>query len=66
MDVETREIVGTFIGSLSSKGAKCLWLCLPPVYRQCAVSSMDFWQAYIEIFPSQRHIAVGKETGKTN
>jgi IS1 family transposase len=66
MDVETREIVGAYIGSRSSKGANCLWLSLPSVYRQCAVAYTDFWQAYAEIFPSKRHKAVGKETGKTN
>ena len=36
------------------------------MYRQCAVCYTDFWAAYEEIFPSNRHIPVGKETGKTS
>jgi insertion element IS1 protein InsB len=39
---------------------------LPAVYRQCAVSYTDFWEAYEAIFPAKRHLPVGKETGKTS
>jgi IS1 family transposase len=66
MDVSTREIVGVYMGDRSEAGAKGLWNALPPVYRQCAVAYSDFWAAYGCIFPSKRHRAVGKETGKTN
>jgi IS1 family transposase len=41
-------------------------LSIPAVYRQCAVCSTDFWEAYAEVLPSKRHQAVGKETGNTN
>jgi insertion element IS1 protein InsB len=66
IDVNTGEIVGVFIGSRDKKGARGLWNSLPAVYRQCAVSYTDFWEAYNAIFPSKRHRAVGKESGKTN
>ena len=74
LDIETREIVGVHIGDRASaalrdrdeKSAKKLWDSLPPVYRQCAVAYTDFWAAYGTVFPSQRHRAVGKETGKTS
>lgn len=66
LDVKTREIVGVFIGDRDEKAAKKLWDSLPPVYRQCAVAYTDFWAAYGAVFPSQRHKAVGKETGKTS
>ena len=39
---------------------------MPSIYRQCAVAYTDFWAAYGVVFPSQRHRAVGKETGKTS
>ncbi len=39
---------------------------MPPVYRECAVSYTDFWEAYAAIFPSKRHRAVGKKTGLIN
>ena len=65
-DIETGEIVGVYIGSRNAKSAQCLWDSLPPVYRQCAVSYTDFWQAYDVVFPSKRHKSVGKETGLTN
>jgi len=66
IDVETREIVGVHIGQRDVQAAQKLWKSLPPVYRQCAVSYSDFWEAYQHVFPSKRHHAVGKETGLTN
>jgi IS1 family transposase len=66
INVKTREIVGVHIGDRSEAGAKALWQSLPPIYRQCAVCYTDFWAAYAAVLPSQRHHAVGKESGKTN
>lgn len=66
LDEQTREIVGVFVGDRSRASAKALWQSLPPVYRQCAVCYTDFWQAYEHVIPSQRHRAVGKETGRTS
>ena len=65
IDQNTGEIVGVYIGSRDESGAKGLWNSLPSVYRQCAVTYTDFWQAYACIFPATRHRAVGKETGGT-
>jgi len=65
IDVDTKQIVGVFVGSRDREGAQGLWDSLPAVYRQCAVCYTDFWAAYTEIFPSKRHKAVGKESGKT-
>lgn len=66
IDRNTREIVGCFVGDRSRKSARKLWQSLPPVYRQCAVTYTDFWQAYSQVIPSKRHRPVGKETGQTN
>ena len=66
LDRESRHIVGVHIGDRSRQGAEALWQSLPPVYRQCAISYTDFWEAYATIFPSKRHRAVGKETGQTS
>ena len=66
IDRDTREIIGVYVGSRDRVGAQALWNSLPPIYRQCAVSYTDFWAAYETVFPSKRHKAVGKETGKTN
>ena len=66
IDVASKQIVGVYVGSRDRIGAKGLWDSLPPVYRQCAVCYTDFWSAYEEIFPTKRHKAVGKESGKTN
>ena len=66
LDVDTREIVGVYVGDRSELGARQLWISLPPVYRQCAMAYTDFWRAYGMVFPSKRHQAVGKETGKTS
>ena len=53
-------------GDRSRAGARGLWASLPLVYRQYAVAYTDFWEAYEQVIPSQRHQAVGKETGQTN
>lgn len=66
IDIRTREIVGAYIGDRSEKSVRGLWNALHPVYRQCAASYTDFWVAYGMIFPSKRHRAVGKESGRTN
>ena len=66
LDIETKEIVGAYVGERSRQGASGLWQSLPPIYRQCAVCYTDFWSAYDEIFPPSRHQAVGKKSGKTN
>nr|WP_238393376.1 IS1 family transposase [Myxacorys almedinensis] len=66
LDAATREIVGVYIGDRNETAARKLWESLPPVYRQCAIAYTDFWAAYAAVFPSKRHRAVGKETGKTS
>ena len=66
LDADTREIVGVYIGDRDEQAARKLWDSLPPIYRQCAVAYTDFWAAYGAVFPTKRHQAVGKETGKTS
>jgi len=66
IDRDTREVVGMAVGDRSRKTAQELWDSLPGVYRQCAVSYTDFWDAYKTIFPSKRHRSVAKKTGLTN
>ena len=66
LDVDTREIVGVYMGGRDQAAARKLWEALPPVYRQCAIAYTDFWAAYGAVLPSKRHQAVGKETGKTS
>lgn len=66
LDVETRLIVGCYVGSRDEAGAGNLWRALPAVYRQCAVCYSDFWRAYAAVLPSKRHNAVGKGSGKTS
>ena len=45
LDVDTREIIGCYIGDRSKGSAQKLWESLPAVYRQCAVCYTDFWSA---------------------
>ena len=66
LDVNTREIVGVYVGGRSEEGAQQFWHSLPGMYRQCAVAYTDFWDTYGCVLPKQRHKAVGKETGKTS
>lgn len=64
MDVDTREIVGVYLGDRTGQAAKRLWQSLPPIYRQCALCYTDFWEA--SVLPSKRHQAISKESGKTS
>ena len=66
LDVVTRELVGCHIGDRSKDSALALWQSMPGVYRQCAVIYTDHWEAYKAVLPSNRHHAVGKETGLTS
>jgi insertion element IS1 protein InsB len=66
LDVATREIVGCHIGDRSADSALALWRSMPAVDRQCAMIDTDHWEAYKTVLPSNRHYAVGKETGLTN
>ena len=66
LDIETKEIVGSYVGARSRTGASGLWRSLPTLYRQCAVCYTDFWSAYNQIFPECIHRAVSKTSGKTN
>lgn len=66
LDRDTREIVGVYIGDRSHHGAQALWDSIPTEYQQNAMSFTDFWEAYKQVFPVDRHVAVGKETGQTN
>jgi IS1 family transposase len=63
LDVETREIVGVYVGDRSQNSSQGLWDALPAVYRQCAVAYTDFWSTYEDIFSSKRHQSVEKESG---
>jgi insertion element IS1 protein InsB len=65
LDKHTREIVGVYVGTRHIEGARALWDSIPPQYQQNAFTFTDFWQAYQAVFPAERHLAVGKETGKT-
>jgi len=66
LDVETREIVGVYVGDRSRDGTRGLWDALPAVYRQCAVAYTDFGRLTTRFFPVKRHQSVGKESGKTS
>ncbi|OWY64199.1 hypothetical protein B7486_48635 [cyanobacterium TDX16] len=66
IDRDSRKIVGCFVGDRTRKSARQLWDSLPDVYQQYALAYTDFWQAYTTVIPSNRHRAVGKQTGHTN
>jgi IS1 family transposase len=60
----TRQVVAYFIGDRSEKSCRKLWERVPEAYRGGYCYS-DFWGAYQEVIPEERHEAVGKESGQT-
>jgi insertion element IS1 protein InsB len=65
-DASTREIIGGHIGDRSRNSAIALWQSIPGMYRQCAKVYTDYWEAYVDVIPSKRHVAVGKESSLTS
>ncbi len=61
----TRQVVAYYIGDRSKQSCRNLWKRIPPAYKKlCSYS--DFWKAYEQVFSSQTHQSVGKESGETN
>ncbi|MDD2725503.1 MAG: IS1 family transposase [Methylovulum sp.] len=66
LDRKTRAIIGVHVGDRSRAGAQALWDSLPEAYRESAVCYTDYWEAYRLVFPEDRHVAAGKDSGFTN
>lgn len=66
LDRRNRAIVGVHVGDRSRAGAQALWDSLPEAYRESAVCHTDYWEAYRKVFPEDRHVAAGKDSGLTN
>ena len=76
LDANTREMVGVYVGARDEAAAHQLWASLPrstakvryALRASCLrhIAYTDFWAAYAAVFPSKRHQAVGKKTGKTS
>jgi insertion element IS1 protein InsB len=62
---DTRQIVGVAFGDRGDKTCLKLWQSLPADYRKRAVIYTDYRESYANILPSERHRAVGKESGET-
>ncbi len=57
-------MVAYFIGDRSERSCRKLWERVPEAYRRGLCYS-DFWEAYTEVIPAERHEAVGKDSGQT-
>lgn len=66
LDVDTREIVGVYIGARDEAGAQQLWESFPPVYRQCAMTYTDLWAGYGAVFPNTLRQATGVTASSRN
>ncbi len=66
LDADTREVVALVVGDRSETSARSLWLALPDEYRAQAIFYTDEWDAYVPVFPTERHHPVKKQSGKTN
>jgi len=60
----TRQVVAYYIGDRSEQSCRNLWKRIPPAYRKL-ISYSDFWKAYEQVFSSETHQSVGKESGET-
>jgi insertion element IS1 protein InsB len=61
----TRQVVAFALGDRSAETCRKLWREIPRRYKG-ALCYSDFWEAYRAVIPSEQHVAVGKDSGKTN
>jgi insertion element IS1 protein InsB len=66
LDSETRQVVAMVVGDRSERTAECLWESVPEEYRRGATVYTDFWRVYQAVLSGARHVACGKDEGKTN
>ena len=66
MHTDNRQIIGFHVGGRSASDAEALWNSIPLVFQQQATFFTDYWQAYKQVFPNERHISLGKDSGFTN
>jgi len=64
-DRDTRQIAGTAFGDRGNETCLKLRRSLPADYRKRAVIYTDYRESYADVLPSERHRAVGKESGET-
>jgi insertion element IS1 protein InsB len=57
----TKQVVAFVAGDRSTQTCRALWR-----ENKHAKCYSDFWEAYLNVVPSDQHEAVGKESGKTN
>ena len=57
-------MVAYFVGDRSEESCRGLWERVPEAHRLGRYYS-DFWKAYREVIPEERHEAVDKESGET-
>ena len=61
---ESRQVVAFVMGDRSRATCERLWRAIPESYKYSTCYS-DFWEAYREVIPEDRHEATGKEEGET-
>ena len=67
IEKQSRAIVGVHVGDRDGKAAQKLWDNIPEVLKEnCIMVYTDFWKAYLEAIPEEKHLRCGKETGLTN
>jgi IS1 family transposase len=74
IDADIRELIGCYVrDSLkmalrepSRESAIALWQSSPGAYRQFAKVYTGYWEAYVDVIPSKRHVAVRKDSGLTS
>lgn len=60
----TRLVVTYVIGSHGEKSCRLRWEFIPAGYEGGLLYT-DFWAAYAEVLPQEKHRATGKEEGQT-
>jgi len=60
----TRQIVAYAIGSRGQETCQVLWERIPLSYK-ASILYTDFWDAYTNVLPAERHRATGKGAGQT-
>jgi insertion element IS1 protein InsB len=63
---QTRQVVAFVMGDRSRATCERLWRAIPESYKKEASCYSDFWEAYRQVIPEERHEATGKEQGEAS
>lgn len=65
LNPDNRQIIAFHVGGRSRKDAQLFYEKIPAAFKEISGFFSDYWQAYVDVFESENHFGVGKDSGLT-